>query len=55
MYHAKPLQKYKKGDYQYYNTWLGGEKFTGEKAIWTNCIPIYSMNYFGRTLDEIHW
>lgn len=44
--------QYNKGDYLYYDTWLGGEKFTGEEAIWKNNIPIYSMNYFGRTLDE---
>ena len=44
--------QYEQGEYQYYDTWLGGEKFTGEEAIWKNGIPIYSMNYFGRTLDE---
>lgn len=44
--------QYKKGDYLYYDTWLGGEKFTGEEAIWKNDIPVYSMNYFGRSLDE---
>ncbi len=44
--------RYKKGDYLYYDTWLGGEKFSGEEAIWENGIAVYSMNYFGRTLDE---
>lgn len=44
--------QYKKGDYLYYDTWLGGEKFSGEEAIWEDDIPVYSMNYFGRTLDE---
>ena len=44
--------QYKKGAYLYYDTWLGGEKFSGEEAIWEDGIPIYSMNYFGRTLEE---
>ena len=43
---------YTKGDYQYYDTWLGGEKFSGEEAIWKKGKAIYSMNYFGRNLDE---
>ena len=43
---------YTNGDYQYYDTWLGGEKFSGEEAIWKNGKAIYSMNYFGRNLDE---
>lgn len=43
---------YEKGDYLYYDTWLGGEKFSGEEAIWKNGIPVFAMNYFGRNLDE---
>ena len=43
---------YEKDNYQYYDTWLGGEKFTGEEAIWKEGVPVFSMNYFGRTLDE---
>lgn len=43
---------YEQGDFMYYDTWLGGEKFAGEEAVWKNGEPIYSMNYFGRTLDE---
>lgn len=43
---------YDNGIYQYYDTWLGGEKFTGEEAVWKEGKAIYSMNYFGRTLDE---
>lgn len=43
---------YKKDDYLYYDTWLGGEKFAGEEAIWKNEKAIYAMNYFGRVLDE---
>lgn len=52
---CRPLShdyQYKKGAFIYYDTWLGGEKFSGEEAIWKYDIPIFSMNYFGRTLDE---
>lgn len=44
--------KYEKGEYLYYDTWLGGEKFSGEEAIWLKEQAIYAMNYFGRVLDE---
>lgn len=44
--------RYEKGPYLYYDTWLGGEKFTGEEAIWKDGKAIFSMNYFGRALDE---
>jgi hypothetical protein len=36
----------------YYDTWLGGEKFAGEEAIWKRGQAIYSMNYCGRALNE---
>jgi len=36
-----------KGDYQYYDTWLGGEKFSGEEAIWKKG----KSNLF----DELFW
>ncbi|NLG03886.1 MAG: helix-turn-helix transcriptional regulator [Clostridia bacterium] len=43
---------FEKGNYQYYDTWLGGEAFSGEEAIWKNGTPVYAMNYCGRNLDE---
>lgn len=43
---------YEKGNYKYYDTWIGGEKFSGEEAVWKDNTPVYSMNYFGRILDE---
>ncbi len=43
---------YKNGKYLYYDTWLGGEAFSGEEAIWKSGKAVYAMNYFGRTLDE---
>jgi transcriptional regulator with XRE-family HTH domain len=43
---------YENVDYLYYDTYLGGEKFSGEEAIWKEGQAIYAMNYFGRVLDE---
>ena len=44
--------QYQSGDFLYYDSWFGGERFTGEEVIWKSDIPLYSMNYFGHTLDE---
>ena len=39
---------YREGEYMYYDTYLGGEKFAGEEALWVADIPYWSMNYAGR-------
>ncbi|MBE6070524.1 MAG: helix-turn-helix transcriptional regulator [Clostridium butyricum] len=44
--------KYCEGNLQYIDTYLGGEKFVGEEAIWKEKIPLWSMNYVGRVIDE---
>lgn len=38
--------------YAYYDTYLGGERFVGEEAVWHHQIPIWSMNYAGRVTGE---
>lgn len=43
---------YEKDGYLYYDTWIGGETFSGEEAIWKDRQTVYAMNYFGRTLAE---
>lgn len=43
---------FEKDDFFYYDTWLGGEKFSGEEAIWWKKRAVFAMNYFGRTLEE---
>ena len=43
---------YREGDYMYYDTYLGGEKFAGEEALWIGEIPRWSMNYAGRVTGE---
>ena len=39
---------YREGEYMYYDTYLGGEKFAGEEALWVADIPYWSLNYAGR-------
>lgn len=35
----------------YYDTYLGGEKFSGQEALWVDGQPNWSMVYAGRVLD----
>lgn len=44
--------KYIEGEYQYIDTYLGGEKFGGEEAVWYQNTPTWSMNYQGRVLGS---
>ena len=39
---------YQDGEYMYYDTYLGGDKFAGEEALWISEVPFWSMNYIGR-------
>lgn len=43
---------YTEGNLMYIDTYLGGEKFAGEEALWVNNIPIWAMNYIGRITAE---
>jgi transcriptional regulator with XRE-family HTH domain len=43
---------YQSPQYTYLDTYLGGEIFSGEEAVWSGDIPIWAMNYSGRVLDE---
>ena len=43
---------YSSGPYTYHDTYVGGEKFAGEEAIWVNSKIQYAMNYLGRVLDQ---
>ena len=44
--------KYEEGDYLHIDTYLGGEKFAGEEAVWVRRSPVWAMNYVGRVLCE---
>ena len=38
--------------YTYLDSYLGGECFVGEEAVWLHDQPVWSMNYVGRVLGE---
>ena len=40
--------EYREGDLMYLDTFLGGERFAGEEALWISGSPYWSMNYAGR-------
>lgn len=44
--------KYSNGPYTYYDTYVGGEQFAGEEAIWFKDKIQYAMNYIGRVLGQ---
>ncbi len=39
-------------DFTYHDTYVGGEQFAGEEAIWKNGASVYAMNYMGRVLSD---
>ncbi len=41
----------KKG-YTYYDSYLGGDRFAGEEAVWLHDNPVWSMNYVGRVIGN---
>lgn len=43
---------YRDGDFLYIDMYLGGEKFTGEEAVWYKDNPVWAMNYSGRVLGQ---
>jgi transcriptional regulator with XRE-family HTH domain len=38
--------------FTYQDTYLGGEQFAGEEAVWMDKVPVWVMNYAGRILEE---
>ena len=44
--------QYSEGRLTYIDTYLGGEKFAGEEALWRDGEPFWSMNYIGRVTGE---
>ncbi len=52
---SRPCSKdleYSKNDYKYIDTYLGGENFIGEEALFYLNKPIWGMNYYGKELDK---
>ena len=44
--------RYGSGSYLYHDTYVGGERFAGEEAVWHHGKAVYAMNYMGRVLDD---
>ena len=44
--------KYIEDNLMYIDTYLGGEKFAGEEALWCDNVPFWSMNYVGRVIAD---
>lgn len=44
--------RYAEEDLLYIDTYLGGERFAGEEALWRADEPLWAMNYVGRVLGE---
>ena len=44
--------RYEKGNFMYHDTYVGGEEFAGEEAVWKDGITVYAMNYLGRVLGD---
>ena len=44
---------YSSGPYTYHDTYVGGEQFGGEEAVWLDGKAQYAMNYFGGGLRRI--
>ncbi len=43
---------YENGHYQYIDTYLGGERFIGEEAVFVDGNPVWAMNYNGNEINE---
>lgn len=43
---------WQQGDLLYIDTYLGGERFAGEEAVFVKGVPVWSMNYAGRVTGE---
>ena len=43
---------YSNGPYTYHDTYVGGEQFAGEEAVWYEGKAEYALNYAGRVLGQ---
>ncbi len=43
---------YRRGDYFYLDSYLGGLRFAGEEAVWYKNQAVWGMNYYGWMLVE---
>ena len=45
-------ERTEKGTLLYIDSYLGGQKFGGEEAVWLDGVPLWSMNYYGQVVGE---
>ena len=45
--------QFREGEMLYIDSYLGGERFAGEEAVWNHGTPVWSMNYAGRVTDPV--
>lgn len=43
---------YRDGDFLYIDSYLYGERFSGEEAVWYKGTPVWAMNFSGRVLGQ---
>lgn len=43
---------YEQDNYKYFDTYLGGERFIGEEAVFIDNNPVWAMNYNGIEINE---
>lgn len=44
--------RFEEGAFAYHDTYVGGEQFAGEEAVWKDGTAVYAMNYLGRVLGD---
>ena len=44
--------EYAEGGLVYRDTYLGGDAFAGQEALWRDGVPVYAMNYAGRVTGQ---
>jgi hypothetical protein len=52
---SRPASKdlgYKRGGYEYLDSYLGAADFIGEEVVYRDGLPLWGMNYYGRSLAD---
>ncbi|MGR6430673.1 DUF5680 domain-containing protein [Rhizobium sp. PAMB 3182] len=43
---------YRRGHWSYLDSYFGGTDFLGQETVWTDGVPVWAMNYYGRISDD---
>lgn len=44
--------RFASGEYLYVDSYFGGSSFIGQEAVWFREVPIWGMNYYGRSMTD---